>query len=83
IKVDGRLVHYRRAGQGPVLLALHQSPRDSAELLPLMQAIAPFATVIAPDNPGFGLSDPLPTGPATVDRFADGVDRLMEALGLT
>lgn len=83
IKVDGRLVHYRRAGQGPVLLALHQSPRDSAELLPLMQAMAPFATVIAPDNPGFGLSDPLPPGPATVDRFADGVDRLMDALGLT
>lgn len=82
IRIDGRLVHYRRAGTGPVLVALHQSPRDSAELLPLMRAMAPFATVIAPDNPGFGLSDPLPDGPATVDRFADALAALLGALGL-
>ena len=82
IRVDGRLVHYRRAGAGPVLVALHQSPRDSAELLPLMRAMAPFATVIAPDNPGFGLSDPLPDGPASVDRFADALAALLGALGL-
>ncbi|MFV3126664.1 alpha/beta fold hydrolase [Niveispirillum sp. KHB5.9] len=82
IKVDERLVHYRRAGRGPVLLALHQSPRESGELLPLIRAMAPFATVIAPDNPGFGLSDPLPPGPATMDRFAQALDRFMDALGL-
>lgn len=83
VRVDGRLVHYRRAGQGPLVLALHQSPRDSGELAPLMQALAPFATVIAPDNPGFGLSDPLPEGPFDIDRFAHAVERLFIALGLS
>lgn len=82
IEVDGRLVHYRRAGTGPVVLALHQSPRDSAELLPLIRALAPHATVIAPDNPGFGLSDPLPAGPCTIDRFAEAAERLIQALRL-
>lgn len=82
VQVDGRLVHYRRTGSGPVLLILHQSPRDGGELLPLMQAMAPYATVVAPDTPGFGLSDPLPEGPAQIDRFAQALDRLIQALGL-
>lgn len=82
ITVEGRLVHYRRAGSGPALIALHQSPRDSADVLPVIRAMAPHATVIAPDNPGFGLSDPLPDGPASIDRFAHAVAALLRALGL-
>ncbi|OYQ31642.1 hypothetical protein CHU95_21130 [Niveispirillum lacus] len=82
ITVEGRLVHYRRTGNGPAVVALHQSPRDSAELVPLMRALAPYATVIAPDHPGFGLSDPLPDGPACIDRFAQAMVDLLQALGL-
>lgn len=82
VQVDGRLVHYRRAGSGPVLLALHQSPRDGSEMEPLMRAMAPYATIIAPDNPGFGLSEPLPGLPMDMDAYAHAVERLLLALGV-
>jgi hypothetical protein len=32
-------VHYRRAGLGPAVLLLHQSPSSSAELVPLIAAV--------------------------------------------
>ncbi len=82
VQVDGRLVHYRRAGSGPVLVALHQSPRDGSEMEPLMRAMAPFATIIAPDNPGFGLSDALPGLPTDMDSYAHAMERLLVALGV-
>ncbi|MBT4739347.1 MAG: alpha/beta fold hydrolase [Rhodospirillaceae bacterium] len=60
--LDGatRQVHYRRAGSGPPVILLHMSPRSSAELEPLMLAWADTFTLIAPDTPGYGASDPLP-----------------------
>ena len=54
-----RQVHYRRAGTGPTLLLLHQSPQSSREFEPLMQVWGENFTVIAADAPGYGLSDPL------------------------
>ena len=51
----GRKVHYRRCGEGPALLMVHQSPRSSAEYSALMQAWGQHFTCIAPDTPGFGL----------------------------
>ena len=38
VQLGERRVHYRVAGEGPPVVLLHQSPRNSAELLPLMQA---------------------------------------------
>ena len=78
VRVDGRdmQLHYRVAGQGPPLFALHPSPLDSAFLTPLIGRLAPRATVIAPDTPGFGFSDRLP-GP--IDDLAPCV-RAMAAL---
>lgn len=52
-------VHYRIAGAGQPLLLLHQSPRTSAEHIPLMHELADDFLVIAPDTPGNGQSDPL------------------------
>jgi haloalkane dehalogenase len=50
-------IHYRRCGSGPAVLLLHQSPQSSAEYQPLMRQWAGRFTVIAPDYPGFGMSD--------------------------
>ena len=50
-------IHYRRCGSGPAVLLLHQSPQSSAEYEPLMREWADRFTVIAPDYPGFGMSD--------------------------
>ncbi len=82
VEVDGRFVHYRRCGSGPPLLMVHQSPRSSAEYVPLMRAWGARFTCIAPDTPGFGQSDPLPRPDASVDDFGDALVALLDELGL-
>jgi len=78
---SARRVHYRRTGEGPPLLFVHQSPRSSAEYVPLMREWAGHFTCIAPDSPGFGQSDPLP-GVPEVEDFADATVAFMDAVGL-
>lgn len=84
VTIGGRQVHYRRAGTGAPVLLLHQSPKTSADVLPMLEVMAPHCTVIAPDTPGYGLSDPLPVAPtlARMEHFADAVVELLDALGL-
>lgn len=62
----GLHIFYRYAGNGPVLFLLHPSPRSSKMLIPLMKVLASHYTVIAPDTPGYGCSDPLPSAAQTV-----------------
>lgn len=82
IDVGARRVHYRRCGEGPALLMAHQSPRSSAEYVPLMREWGTHFTCIAPDTPGFGQSDPLPGDDPAIDDFADATVALLDALGL-
>ncbi len=82
-----RQVHYRRGGAGPVVLLLHQSPQSSREMEPLIAAWGQSFTVIAPDSPGYGLSDPLQragqrAASATIDEFAAATLEFATALGL-
>ena len=77
-----RQLHYRRAGSGPPVLLLHQTPTSSAELLPLLRQIALRCTALAPDMPGYGASDPLPDTPLTVTALADNVASFMDELGI-
>ncbi len=77
-----RRVHYRRAGFGPPLVLIHQSPRSSAEYEPLMAHWAKDFTCLAPDTPGFGESAPLPMATPHVNDYADAVLAFMDALGL-
>ncbi|MCC5870199.1 MAG: alpha/beta hydrolase [Gammaproteobacteria bacterium] len=77
-----RQVHYRRAGSGPALIMLHQSPQSSADLLPLIERWQQHFTIIAPDTPGYGCSDPLGVAEASMEDFAAGVLELMDVLGL-
>ncbi|MGJ3647719.1 alpha/beta fold hydrolase [Sphingomonas sp. GlSt437] len=82
IRLGQRRVHYRRCGNGPALLMVHQSPRSSAEYEPLMRTWGTHFTCIAPDTPGFGQSDPLPDPDASIDDFADALAELIDALGI-
>ena len=75
-------VHYRAAGDGPVVLALHESPRSSLSLLPLITLLADRYRVIAPDTPGYGFSDPLVTDVPTMDDFVGALVGFMDGLGL-
>jgi len=81
---DGSLrrVHYRSAGSGPPLLMVHQSPRSSAEYIPLIARWAGRFTIYAPDTPGFGDSGPLPHDRPECEDYADAVIAFLDALGL-
>jgi pimeloyl-ACP methyl ester carboxylesterase len=75
-----RQVHYRRAGGGPPVLLLHQTPASSAELLPLLEHLAPRFTVLAPDMPGYGVSDPLPGAELSMDALVENLAAFMDVL---
>ncbi len=77
-----RRVHYRRAGNGPVVVLIHQSPRSSAEYDALLGKWAADFTCLAPDTPGFGESAALPIVQPHVNDYADAVIAFIEALGL-
>jgi pimeloyl-ACP methyl ester carboxylesterase len=69
-------------GGGRPLVLLHQSPWFSiqfAKVLPLLAARG-FAAV-APDRPGFGMSD-VPDTPPTVEDYADNLADTLDALGI-
>ena len=76
-----RQVHYLRAGQGPALLMLHQSPQSSRDFLPLIEQWKDRFSIIAPDTPGYGLSDPIDRN-ATMEDFAEAAIEFMDAIGL-
>lgn len=83
VEKDGntRRVHYRKAGNGPPLLMVHQSPRSSKEYEALMANWSTHFTCIAPDTPGFGQSDPLPGHPEIAE-YADAAIEFLNALGI-
>lgn len=76
-----RRVHYRKCGNGPVLLLVHQSPRSSKEYEPLMREWGAHFTCLAPDSPGFGQSDPL-GGEPSIDAFAAATLEFIETVGV-
>jgi pimeloyl-ACP methyl ester carboxylesterase len=82
VTLGRRQVHYRRAGHGVPVLLLHPSPESSAEFLPLITRLSRGFTVIAPDTPGNGLSDPLDETWPEMSAFADALVAVMDALDL-
>ena len=85
-KVDNVEVFYREAGpkDAPTLLLLHGFPSSSAMFGTLIPRLADRYHLIAPDYPGFGLSEaPPPSEYAyTFDHIAATMDHLTEQLGL-
>jgi pimeloyl-ACP methyl ester carboxylesterase len=77
-----RRVHYRHCGAGPPVLLVHQSPRSSAEWLPLMQRWGERFTLVAPDTAGFGQSAPLPMPAPAIGDYAEALVAFLDALGI-
>ncbi len=81
-------IHYRRcagreaAGRaGTPLLLLHQSPLSSTQFEAVMPTLASAGfDVLAPDMPGFGMSDVAPEG-ATLEDFASIIPSALAAMG--
>ena len=75
-------VHFRRAGTGPPLVMLHASPMSSAAVLPFIKVAAEFCTVLAPDTPGYGGSDPLPQPGGDLTGYVAALNEFTQRLGL-
>jgi len=79
-------IHYRRCGSGPAVLLLHQSPQSSAEYEPLIRDWADRFTVLAPDYPGFGMSDPFGEDgelELSLNDFAEVLIAFMDEIGVS
>jgi len=81
-KFGEREVRYLTSGSGPVVFLLHQSPKSADEYKPLMDLWSNDFTMIAPDTPGFGASDPLESDKITIEDIAEATIELADALGI-
>lgn len=82
VDVDGRQMHYRRAGSGVPLIVMHPSPMSSAAMEPWIASMSKHFAVISPDTPGFGQSSPLPLEQPEIEDYAKAMIDLADALGL-
>jgi len=85
VEIDGLQVAYREAGNpgSPKLVLLHGFPASSHQYRELIPALADSFHVIAPDYPGFGLSEmPDPaTFAYTFDKLADITEHFLKVQG--
>ena len=85
VVVDGLNIAYREAGDpaNAKLVLLHGYPSSSHQYRDLIRALADRFHLIAPDYPGFGLSDtPDPAAFSyTFDRIAQIIERFLAAKG--
>jgi pimeloyl-ACP methyl ester carboxylesterase len=85
-EVCGISIFYRETGpaDAPCILLLHGYPSSSRMFEPLFPLLGAKYRLIAPDYPGFGLSDAPPPGnfAYTFDHFAAVIGEFVQALGL-
>jgi pimeloyl-ACP methyl ester carboxylesterase len=78
--VHGRGVNYLEAGEGPVLLLVHGMAGSAENWREVVQPLARTHTVIVPDLPGHGASEP-GGGDYSLGSLAAGLRDLLIALG--
>ena len=79
LRIRGRVMTYRTAGSGPVVLLVHGMASTSATWDPVIPLLAKHARVIAPDLPGHGGSTN-PGGDYSLGAHASCLRDLMLAL---
>ena len=82
VNLSSRQVHYRVSGSGPILVLLHQSPTSSAEMASVIEQFSDEFTVIAPDTPGFGLSDFVDDIKPDITEYAEALKEFLDALAV-
>ena len=75
-------LHYRIGGEGIPLLLLHQDPQSSLQYeYTFPRFVGANMQVIAPDVPGYGMSDG-PETPFTISEYATVFRQLLDHLGI-
>jgi haloacetate dehalogenase len=81
-QVNGIRIHYRQAGQGPLIVLLHGWPQTGHCWRHLIGPLADTHTVLAPDLRGYGRSDKPAGGHDKRTKAAD-LHELIHALGFS
>ncbi|MEH3148707.1 MAG: alpha/beta fold hydrolase [Methylobacterium frigidaeris] len=81
VAAGGLTWHVQEMGKGPPLLLLHGTGAATHSWRGLLAPLARDFRVIAPDLPGHGFTDPLPT--PSLPRVARAIADLLRALGAT
>lgn len=78
-----RIANARIDAARPPLICLHQSPKSGLEFDTFMRVASRDRILVAPDYPGYGMSDPAPCEAATsIPMYAEAMWRAVNALGL-
>jgi pimeloyl-ACP methyl ester carboxylesterase len=81
--LDGARMRYLRAGSGPALILVHGLLGYSFSWRYTMPALAPYATVYAPDMMGAGFSDRVPGVDYSMRGSAKRLLRFIKQLGIS
>ena len=81
VSCDGADLHVEERGAGPALLLVHGFPHDASLWRAQLDGLADAARVVAPDLRGLGRSTDGGDAPATVERYADDLACVLDALG--
>lgn len=79
---NGIHMHYVDEGQGDILLMLHGNPSWSFLYRKLIHLLSDSYRCIAPDYPGFGLTEAPPQYGFTPLEHRDNIERFVDKLGL-
>lgn len=82
VDAGGLRWHVQQLGRGPLLLLLHGTGASTHSWRGLAPLLADRCTLVAPDLPGHGFTDPLAGGRPTLPRMAAAVATLLAALQL-
>ncbi|MEM6801041.1 MAG: alpha/beta hydrolase [Bacteroidota bacterium] len=82
IQVEGKDIHLRLSGKGFPLVMFHASPSSSHMFEALAGELQEHFTLIMPDTPGYGLSDPMSTHIEKIVDYIPTFRKLFSQLGL-
>lgn len=83
VSIDGTRIRYIEKGEGKPLVLVHGIPTSSFLWRDMVDELSLHGRVIAPDLPGFGLSDPPPDGDYSISGYASLLESLLESLAIT
>jgi haloalkane dehalogenase len=83
VSVDGTRIRYIEKGEGTPLVLVHGIPTSSFLWRDMIEELSSHGRVIAPDLPGFGLSDPPPNGDYSISSYAGLLESFLESLSIT
>jgi pimeloyl-ACP methyl ester carboxylesterase len=76
---NGARLNYGDVGSGPTMILVHGSPGEGSAWMRVIKHLPPSMRVLMPDLPGYGGSDPLPSGTTLrTEAMAQAIGELME-----